>query len=266
MKYLFCLVMVGLGLVMSWAQNTSSHFKYDVKKLPIHQMQVYEKSNLDGSRAGFVAVYLKNEKTIESFKWTPGNREGTLVIAKMDWSRFSVAEFVGGRLHANGEVNQSAELFIAPRSMEAQVEIRGMEPSTVALAHFPWHSYDFDFASLGMMMTQKVSSTTPFEFMISDIVRTSAGPVFGEIGAVRLEWQKEELKFDQHCQRYSIDGPGLDHKGGDIWFDEQGRLVGYEIQKPDEPGYESGKLRRVEVKTITIKEWEAFKIRKLGNS
>jgi len=258
--------MVGLGSVISRAQNMANQFKYDAKKLPTHQLQVYEKSNLDGSRSGYVAVYLKNEKTIESFKWTPGNREGTLVTAKMDWSRFSVSEFVGGRLLANGEMNQSVELFVGPGSMEAQIEIRGVEPSTVALAHFPWHSYDFDFASLGMMMTQKKSPTSPFEFMICDIVRTTTGPVFGEVGKVRLEWQKEERKFDQLCQRYRIDGPGLDHKGGEIWFDQKGRLVGYEIQKPDEPGYESGKLRRVEVKTITNQEWEVFKRKKLGSS
>ena len=184
--------MVGLGSVISRAQNMANQFKYDAKKLPTHQLQVYEKSNLDGSRSGYVAVYLKNEKTIESFKWTPGNREGTLVTAKMDWSRFSVSEFVGGRLLANGEMNQSVELFVGPGSMEAQIEIRGVEPSTVALAHFPWHSYDFDFASLGMMMTQKKSPTSPFEFMICDIVRTTTGPVFGEVGKVRLEWQKEE--------------------------------------------------------------------------
>ena len=46
----------------------ANQFKYDAKKLPTHQLQVYEKSNLDGSRSGYVAVYLKNEKTIESFR------------------------------------------------------------------------------------------------------------------------------------------------------------------------------------------------------
>lgn len=264
MKYLLWFVFSALILHTARTQTQSPQFDYQPHKLPIQQMQLYKKSNLDGTRVGYIAVYLKDSITLESFKWTPGNRAGTLVIAQMDWSRFSVSEFIGMRMQANGEVTQTARLSIAHGAKEANVQIGNMEPSTVLLQHFPWHSYDFDFASLGLVMPFKQSRTTTFEFMISDITRTPSGPVFGEVGKVSLLWQIEEEKFGVACQRYSIDGPGLNNRGGHIWFDQQGQLAGFEIQQADEPGYESGRLERVEVSTMTGTAWEAFKKAKLG--
>lgn len=245
------------------AQNATSIFTYDPGKLPLHQAQVYIKSNLDGSHASFVAVYLKEKNVIESFKWTEGNTEGTLVKAKMDWQRFSVSHFEGGRLNANGELNIRAQLSIPEGKNKAEVQIGGTEPSSVRLQHFPWHSYDFDFASLGIVMTQKISTASTIEFMIADIAGEAKGPVFKEIGKVSMREEEKEEKFGSLCQRYHIDGPGLDDRGGKIWFDNQGRLVGFEIQKPDEPGFVSYKLRRIEVIKLSAAEWESFKKQKL---
>ena len=264
MKFLLALAFV-IGLTCCQAQNSITEFKYNPDKLPLHQLQLYIKSNLDGSRASFVAIYMKEYDTIESFKWTEGNNEGTLVKAQMDWQRFTVSHFAGGRIRANGELNTMAQLSIPSGSTRAQVQITGMDPSSVELEQFPWHSYDFDFASLGMVMTQLVSTEPTVEFMISDIAREAAGPVFKEIGIVSMRREEMEEKFGNSCQRYHIDGPGLDDRGGKIWFDQQGRLVGFEIQKPDEPGFVNNKLRRVEVKELSVEEWEAFKKQKLQN-
>ena len=93
MKFLCSLVLTLVVLTNCLAQNSAPTFTYDPEKLPLHQVQVYIKSNLDGSHASFVAVYLKEKDKIESFKWTEGNTEGTLVKAKMDWQRFSVSHF-----------------------------------------------------------------------------------------------------------------------------------------------------------------------------
>lgn len=263
MKILLSLACVIVSLVFCTAQETSSPFEYNPNKLPVHQLQVYIKSNLDGSRASFVAVYMKDSATIESFKWTEGNAEGTLVQAKMDWERFSVSHFTGGRLSANGELRTMAQLSVSTGENDAQVQIAGMEPSVVTLKHFPWHSYDFDFASLGIVMSQKVSTATMIEFMISDIAREANGPVFKEIGKVNMKKEVIEEKFGYECQRYYIDGRGLDERGGKIWFDQEGHLVGFEIQKPDEPGFVSNKLRRIEMKRLSVDEWESYKQEKL---
>lgn len=265
MKILCSLVLTLVVLTNCLAQNSVPTFTYDPGKLPLHQAQVYIKSNLDGSHASFVAVYLKEKDKIESFKWTKGNTEGTLVKAKMDWQRFSVSHFEGGRLSANGELNIRAQLSIPEGKNKAEVQIGGAEPSSVMLKHFPWHSYDFDFASLGVVMTQKVSTASTIKFMISDIAGEANGPVFKEIGMVSMKKEEKEEKFGSQCQRYHVDGPGLDDRGGKIWFDEQGRLVGLEIQKPDEPGFVSNKLRRIEVKNLSVDEWESFKKGKLQN-
>ncbi len=263
MKFLLSLVLVIGSLTLCLAQENSSHFKYDPNKLPLHQLQVYIKSNLDGSHASFVAVYMKDSDTIESFKWTEGNSLGTLVRAIMDWQRFSVSHFEGGRLSASGELDIRAQLAVAKETNEAKVQIAGAEPNSVTLKHFPWHSYDFDFASLGVVMSQKVARTPLIEFMIYDIAGGTNGPAFTEMGKVSMKEDGVEEKFGYSCQRYRIDGPGLDERGGSIWFDDQGRLVGFEIQKPDEPGFVSNKLRRIELLKLSVAEWETFKKQKL---
>jgi hypothetical protein len=67
--------------------------------------------------------------------------------------------------------------------------------------------------------------------------------------------------------KYKINGPGLDNRGGTIWFDKEGEyLVAFEIKKPDEPGYNSGKLLLEKIIELDADGWEAFKMKAINNN
>ena len=79
-----------------------------------------------------------------------------------------------------------------------------------------------------------------------------------------MEFVQEEEFASRQGLNYKIDGPGLDNRGGTIWFDKtDGFLLGFEIDKPDEPGYDSGKLHLKEVLQMDLAEWEEFKLRQI---
>ena len=50
-----------------------------------------------------------------------------------------------------------------------------------------------------------------------------------------------------------------------MWVDKSARhIVDYEIDLPDEPGYESGKLRLIRIACMSNEEWREFMLSKIG--
>jgi len=160
------MVKIGLFLLLlavsAVAQAQSSAFKFDKTKLQPGTVYHYVKSNIDGSRSGDIALYLRSIDEVESFKYHEGATEATLVKATMDWSDFTVKRFESWRLHSNGKH--------VLRGMLQRVE--------VPITNWPWHSYDFDFASLGLTFRFLVDPDAPFTIGIADVNRGSEGPPF----------------------------------------------------------------------------------------
>lgn len=253
------LLLSGLSVEALIAQSSTELFRFDAKKVPVDKVFLYKKSNLDGSRSSNISVFVSSVDHLESYKWFEEYPGGSLVKATMDWTRFSVQKFESYSVSADGTTDLKGSLELPAGTTAAVIELTGMFKDTISIQHYPWQSYDFDFAGLSMIMPFVRNPQQPLEIMISDFIRTENGPTFGEKGLVKLVWQKNEEKAGRLCRRYTIDGPGLENRGGHIWFDkEQGYLVGFEIDLPDEPGYESGKLMLVEVKDMTLEQWKAF--------
>ena len=98
-------------------------------------------------------------------------------------------------------------------------------------------------------------------FEILDLDLEQSPPRFRNYGSVKLEYRSEEKRWSRNLLKYKIDGPGLDNRGGTIWFDKEGGyLVAFEIAKPDEPGYESGKMTLQQIISLDGNGWEEFKM------
>ena len=238
------------------SQSLLEKLHFERHKMPIGQSFLYQKSNLDDSRMSHIMVYMSDSVTLESFKWFDQHPGGSLVKATVDWSIFSIKKFQSYNVNENGAINLKAELVVEKEKNRALVEVIGQFKDTVSLNYFPWQSYDFDFAALSVLMPFLQNANESFEFMITDLARTDKGLSFKEIGVVKMEWIEKANKFSFPSNKYKIDGPGLDHRGGFIWFDLEGHLIGFEIEKPDEPGYESGKLKLVKKEKMTPKDWK----------
>ena len=225
---------------------------------PVQQVFIYEKSNLDGSNKGLIAVYYEAADQLEAFKWHEGYQQATIVRAGMDLENHTVKRFEAYSMDHLGNTQLRGELDVQD---DLTIKLKfGDQEQLFEDAPTLWHSYDFDFTSLGYAFQSRKNLRKPFDFRILDIDMRDSPPKFKDFGEVELRFLQKEEKWGRKLLKYSIDGPGLDHRGGHIWFDQkEGFLVAFEIEKPDEPGYESGKLLLKEVRKMNKEAWAAFK-------
>jgi hypothetical protein len=236
----------------------ASPFRYDPARAEVGTVYRYAKSNLDGSHATDIALYVAAKDRLESLKWAEGDAQATLVVAEMDWSRFSVRRFESWRLVPGKDPLLQATLQQVGDSDRLAVAI-GPAHDTLAITLWPWHSYDFDLASLGFAFPHLVDPTRPFTVGIADPTPTPAGFRFLEKGPVTIAYLGDDIRNGAPTRRFRIDGPGLDNRGGMLWTArEEGHIVEFEIQLPDEPGMESGKLALKGKERLTREQWAAF--------
>lgn len=241
------------------ARIVTPGFRYEAGHIPIGRVHHYKKSNLDGSHATEIALYLASETRLESLKWHPEDADATLVVAEMDWEVASVQSFRTYRIGADGERTLAAELATTPDRKRLLAKVGG-EELECALEHFPWHSYDFDLASLNVALRFLVAPEGEVELAIVDPVRRPEGNALVAKGAVFLAYEASEERNGLACRRYTLDGPGLEERGGRLWASagEEVFLVAFEIDLPDEPGMQSGRLEWHRNETRSPAEWEAF--------
>jgi hypothetical protein len=131
-------------------------------------------------------------------------------------------------------------------------------PAPITLSHFPWHSFDFDYTSLGLTVAQLAEPTGSFTFWRTDFVYTDP-PVMAEIGAVTLAFEKTEWRDGKRVRRYSIGGRGMEGKTGTWWADAKtGLLVAFDVPVGDEPGYDSVRMERLSKNRMTPEQWREF--------
>lgn len=234
-------------------------FLYQPDKVRVGEVFFYKKSNQDGSNPHWVATYISGPNQLESLKWSDGRQGATLVEAEMDWSTFSVKKFIGGRISPNGEREVGGQLDLLDTKGHYRVQF-GEVTDTMQITAFPWHSYDFDFASLNLTWPHLRKFKSNFTINIADVEDLAGRPKFVNKGSLDIKYQKEENRNGENCYKYSIDGPGLEHRGGTIWFSKSGHFIEYLIDLPDEAGYIDMKFSLDRIETMDAKQWEAFKL------
>lgn len=234
-------------------------FRHEVGRIPVGRVHHYRKSNLDGSQASEIALYLASETRIESLKWHRDEGEATLVVAEMDWEVASVRAFQNFRVQPDGTRTLVAELETTPDRKRLIARV-GEQQLECALERFPWHSYDFDLASLNVALRFLTQPEGEVELAIVDPVQDAAGITLVPRGSVFLAYEANEERNGLACRRYVLDGAGLEDRGGKLWAStgDEVFLVAFEIALPDEPGMESGRLEWLRNETKSPSEWEAF--------
>jgi len=258
-------VFLGLALAAPHTQEVAraapavEGFQFVSGRIPAGRVHRYQKSNLDGSHATEIALYLADETHLESLKWHPDEDVATLVQAEMDWEVCSVRAFRTYTVEADGKRRLRAELSVNPERTAILGHLDTAE-FTCALERFPWHSYDFDFASLNVALRFLTAPEGETEFGVVDPAEVEGRPTVLAKGSVFLSYERRERHAGLDCRRYTIDGPGLEERGGTLWAaaGEEVFLAGFEIALPDEPGMASGQLLWRENATLTAPEWERF--------
>ena len=167
--------------------------------------------------------------------------------------------FRNERIDEHGGRTLVAELETSSDRTRLVARVGGLE-SEAALERFPWHSYDFDLASLNVALRFLVDPEGETGFGIVDPVRGPGAPRFAPKGDVVLAYEGPEDRKGLACRRYVLDGPGLEERGGSLWVAKgaEAFLVAFEIDLPDEPGMNSGRLEWLRNETLSAAEWEAL--------
>jgi hypothetical protein len=229
-------------------------FEYEPGRVPVGTVLDYVKATRDGSHESRISIYLAARDRIESLQWEHGGSEATLVAAQMDWPRYSVKHFESWHLAAGKAPEMKATL-------DAHDDEIGMSLMNhpVKVSHWPWHSYDFDFASLSLVMTQLRDPRADFSFWRTDYVYGDS-PSVGELGEVKMHFERQAQRNGRKAWRYSIGGPGLGNQQGIWWSDRlTGLLVEYELPVGDEPGYPDVRLKLSGVERMSAAQWDSFK-------
>ena len=130
---------------------------------------------------------------------------------------------------------------------------------TVTIDNFPWHSYDFDFASLNFTMRHLVNPEKPFAVDVADVVLDGNRLRFADKGSVDVMYQTDETRHGTRCRKYIVNGPGLENRGGFLWVSKEGGyFVDYEIDLPDENAFKNGKLRLQSVEKMDREAWDTL--------
>ncbi|HMU46458.1 MAG TPA: hypothetical protein PKC72_08830 [Chitinophagaceae bacterium] len=230
----------------------------------LHTVYVYQKSNWDGTHSSKINLYVADSNRLESFKHTEGQNEATLVTAVIDWTTYSVKKFTNHRLEQGKEPRLIAVLAVEEIKKVA-IEVGPMH-DTLLLTELPWQSYDFDFAGLGFVWRALKNKKEDFHFHIADAERVNGSMRFVNKGRTFVQFKEEVMLDGKKCLLYTVNGPGLENKGGQIWINAESLMIEqYRIELPDEPGFENGMLKLLYTKKMSHEEWEQFKNKAVGN-
>lgn len=217
---------------------------------------IYKKSNWDGSHASTIFLYVNDKNRLESFKFTEGDEYATLVSATINWQTFTVQDFRNHRIFKNGDRKLIAQL--QQKDSKIYFEVIGFKDSMTLNDPF-WHSYDFDFASLGFIWRGLKDHSQPFSFHIADAGMLNDKIAFIDKGQVTVNFSGTENIDGKELWKYSIDGAGLQHKGGSIWINSTTLMIDqYKIELPDEEGFVNGMLKLQKTEKMSKENWDKF--------
>jgi hypothetical protein len=245
------------------ASTQVSAFTFDSGRVRVGRAYEFVKSNRDGTHPTQVTVYVAELDRLESLKWDSGGDVATLVAATLDWDRFSIRRFESRRLRRDQpDVVQGT---LTTDTSGSALRVSSLPDSAIPVRTWPWHSYDFDFASLGAALPHLEARDGRFVFARMDVVYNGDEIGFGDLGPVEVTFEQRERRDGRDTRRYRIGGPGLANTTGLLWTDARdGTLVEYEIPIPDEPGFIDGRLRLTRTLDLRTKEWEEYKRAKVG--
>jgi hypothetical protein len=232
-------------------------FRFDSTRVPVGRLYEYLKTNRDGSHAGQVSLYVAGISRIESLKWEPGHTTAVLVVAFLDWSRFSVRRFESWAL--NRAAAPEARATLETEADGSGVRVSFLPESLIVIRRWPWHSYDFDFASLNLTLAHLIAPEAPFSFERADVVYRP--PLsFADLGPVNVRFVRREQRSDRPARLYELEGPGLQGQRGKLWTAvDGGHLVEFEFPFPDEPGYRDVRFQLQSIRSLSPSEWESYK-------
>lgn len=243
------------------AQSSVSKFRYQPKKVVVGAVYHYLKTNIDGTNPEHVSQYVASRDRLEAFKFHPKAERAGLVIAEMDWTMFSAKQLESWQVFSKGEKKLFATLTYLHAEKAVEVSIPSMRKAgeKTSIKYLPFHVYNFDLGSLNFAFRHLVDPRGSFVIGLADPTFQDQGPLFKYRGEVTVAYAGDEPRQGVRCRKYRIDGAGLENRGGYVWVNKsKGYIEDMEIGLPDNPNWQSFKLRLTGKQQMSREQWEAF--------
>jgi hypothetical protein len=140
------------------------------------------------------------------------------------------------------------------------IKVSFQPDQVIPIRNRPWHSYDFDFASLNLALPHLRQPEGSWTFGRADPTYQHTGAAFADFGLVEVRFVSREQREGRSVRRYVLRGPGVQDQEGSLWAAlDSSCLVEFELPFPDEPGYRDVRMRLSSTAPLSRTEWEEFK-------
>ena len=240
------------------------YYSYVDEKMGIGATYQYTKSNIDGTNPVSVHVHLSSFEKIEVLKIYEGGLVGAYVWAEMDWKLFSAERLESHWIYHDATMKPQASLRLeAGQTYTGEVYGRDSpDPQgrfTFNVEHFPWHIYNFDLTSLNISLRHLKEPERTFKASIYDPGWGGDAATVEYKGEIRCDYKADELRHSHRCRLYEVSGEGVGGTTGGLRVDlEKGHIVDIEVPYPNNPDWESFKLRLGSVSHLNPAEWRRF--------
>ena len=239
------------------AKSDASRFSFRAERVPVGTAFHYVKSNIDGTRAIRVTVYVADTGRIEVVKLEPENHGGALVAAHLDWTTFSADTLTSLHLSPDAPPRSQARAWItADGRFVAEI---GGRRDTIVVPQFPAHFYNFDFLSLAQVFAHLRDPEGAFTIGVVNPVFADGPHLLSFDGVATVRFAGEAPCHAAVCRRYEVSGPGLRGARGAISVDrERGHVQSIEIPVPDNPAWRDFKLELQRVEVMDRAAWDRW--------
>jgi hypothetical protein len=239
--------------------SSASAFRYRPERIDVGTVYHYLKTNLDGSNATKVTIYLSARSRVEVLKAYPATPYLYYVTADLDWSAFEAVHLVQWALHPDGRRTLQLSGVEDPNGTEFVLRTASASPPNspppvrIVIGYHPFHVYSFDLISLNLALRHLANPEG--EFRIGLIVARAASAV-SYSGEATVRFVRNERRHDVECRVYEVDGDGLARTKGTIWVNrERGHVEDLEFALPDTPGWKSFKFELQSIDRMDDFQW-----------
>lgn len=255
-----CKILLAAALSISLHSITLAQifaFRSRPERIPVGTVYHYLKTNIDGTKPETVSIYVSSRDRIESFKYHEKGTRAGLVMADMDWKTFSARRLESWQVYSNEDRRLFGTLEFDPGKAALNVRIPAVKPETesVPVPFAPFHLYNFDLASLNVAFSQLAHPERPFVVGIIDPTFRTDAPLIVYKGEMNVAFERNEMRNGRKCRRYAASGPGIGGRGT-IWVTRERPIIqDMEFDVPDNPEWDTFKLKLVSVEKMTRSDW-----------
>jgi len=255
-------------------------FRYQPEKIEIGLVYHYIKSNLDGTNAARVSLFVASKTHLEVVKIEQGSDVLAYVTADMDWASFSAdhitswhvlphAQLDGQRVPAPGLLRAQAVGGIDQTSNTLRMWV-GDQLGSAQIRHYPAHIYNFDFLSFNFMFRHLIDPEAAFAIGVLDpnwkgMQAQGDGENGGDLniliyrGEAHIDYVGLEPYRGVPCRKYRLSGSGMEDQSGFIWVhQDKGHFENIEHPLADNPSWNSFKLELQAIEAMSVGAWHAF--------